>query len=119
QLVKLTSLSSFSVACNNLSGKCPKRVAQFATFDESSYEGNPFLCCTYPLQPSKPIIGLPTFNDGDDDGDGGGLIDMKIFYVTSGVSFIMALLIIASVLYINQHWRQVWFYYVEITITSC
>ncbi|CAI0395093.1 unnamed protein product [Linum tenue] len=44
---------------------------------------------------------------------------MKIFYVTSGVSFIMALLIIASVLYINQHWRQVWFYYVEITITSC
>ncbi|CAI0542556.1 unnamed protein product [Linum tenue] len=119
QLTELTSLASFSVAYNNLSGMCPQRVAQFATFDETSYHGNPFLCCTFPSQLSKPIFSLPTSRDRDDDDDGGGgFIDMESFYASSGVAFIMVLLTIASVLCINPYWRQTWFYYVGVAATN-
>ncbi|CAI0542558.1 unnamed protein product [Linum tenue] len=111
--------ASFSVAYNNLSGMCPQRVAQFATFDETSYHGNPFLCCTFPSQLSKPIFSLPTSRDRDDDDDGGGgFIDMESFYASSGVAFIMVLLTIASVLCINPYWRQTWFYYVGVAATN-
>ncbi|XP_052484406.1 receptor like protein 21-like [Gossypium raimondii] len=44
QLVELNSLEVFSVAYNNLSGSIPEPKAQFGTFIENSYEGNPFLC---------------------------------------------------------------------------
>nr|XP_023926935.1 receptor-like protein EIX2 [Quercus suber] len=44
QLIELTFLAVFSVACNNLSGRTPDMKAQFGTFDASSYDGNPFLC---------------------------------------------------------------------------
>ena len=32
------------MAHNNLSGKVPDRKGQFETFENNSYEGNPFLC---------------------------------------------------------------------------
>ena len=44
QLIGLYFLAFLSVVHNNLSGKTPARVAQFATFEESSYKDNPFLC---------------------------------------------------------------------------
>ncbi|KAK2973045.1 hypothetical protein RJ640_020405 [Escallonia rubra] len=44
KLVELNYLSVFTVAYNNLSGRTPERKAQFATFDEHSYEGNSLLC---------------------------------------------------------------------------
>lgn len=34
------------MAYNNLSGRTPARVGQFATFEEQCYEGNGFLCGT-------------------------------------------------------------------------
>ncbi|KAK2973695.1 hypothetical protein RJ640_003569 [Escallonia rubra] len=44
KLVELNYLSVFTIAYNNLSGRTPERKAQFATFDEHSYEGNSLLC---------------------------------------------------------------------------
>ena len=108
----LTSLEVFSVAHNNLSGPIPEWTNQFATFDESSYEGNPFLCGT-PL--SKSCHPAPTIipNDLDFDKDNDRLMDMYVFYVSFVVSYTLALLTTAIALYINPSWRQAWFYYME------
>ncbi|GMI81154.1 receptor like protein 9 [Hibiscus trionum] len=108
QLVGLTSLSYFSVAYNNLSGNTPVMTAQFSTFEESSYVGNPFLCgkplpknCTTFRPSSLPMAS----NDN-------GLMDMTAFYASFGASYVVVILSIASVLYINPYWRRAWFYYV-------
>ncbi|GLU17640.1 hypothetical protein SLE2022_339990 [Rubroshorea leprosula] len=118
QLIDLYSLAYFSVAHNNLSGKTPARIRQFATFEESSYEGNPFLCgeplpnSCLPTAP-EPVSKMP---NGTTDG---GFIDMEVFYVSFSTSYMVVLLCIAAVLYINPYWRRAWFYYIEMSYTSC
>uniref|UniRef100_A0A6N2M305 Leucine-rich repeat-containing N-terminal plant-type domain-containing protein n=1 Tax=Salix viminalis TaxID=40686 RepID=A0A6N2M305_SALVM len=79
----------FSVAHNNLSGKTPARVAQFATFEESSYKDNPFLC-------GQPLIktcdvDMPSSPMSNNE-EKGGFMDMEVFYVSFGVAYIMVLL---------------------------
>ncbi|XP_068503118.1 cuscuta receptor 1-like isoform X2 [Phaseolus vulgaris] len=114
----LTSLEVLSVAHNNLSGPIPEWTNQFSTFDESSYEGNPFLCGP-PLPKSchpAPIV-IP--NDLDSDKDDDWLVDMYVFYVSFVVSYTLALLTTATALYINPSWRQAWFNYMEFVILSC
>ncbi|CAN0900926.1 Receptor-like protein 56 [Linum grandiflorum] len=113
----------FSVAYNNLSGKTPERIAQFATFDQDCYDGNPFLCgwplptkCSTPREMPSPAL-MP-FAEEDSDGEA-GIIDMEVFAASFTVSFGMVLLAIAAVLYINENWRRVWFYYVEVVMTGC
>ncbi|KAJ6857670.1 receptor-like protein 15 isoform X3 [Populus alba x Populus x berolinensis] len=119
RLIELFSLEVFNVAHNNLSGKIPARVAQFATFEESSYKDNPFLCgeplpkiCGAVMPPSP----TPTSTNNEDNG---GFIDMEVFYVTFGVAYIMVLLVIAAVLYINSYWRRAWFHFIEVSINNC
>ncbi|KAF5949296.1 hypothetical protein HYC85_011289 [Camellia sinensis] len=113
QLIELDKLEVFSVAHSNLSGATPDRKAQFATFEESSYEGNPFLCglpsetnCTKTIPTSTRKI------------EKGGFIDIEVFYVSFLVSYIIVLLGIVAVLFINPHWQQAWFHLVEVCITS-
>ncbi|KAF2295649.1 hypothetical protein GH714_033411 [Hevea brasiliensis] len=92
QLTKLNYLSVFSVAHNNLSGMTPERTEQFATFDASSYEGNPYLCglplpknCTS----STESLSWPRASAMDEDS---GFLDMNVFYASFTVSYIFVLL---------------------------
>ncbi|KAG8651981.1 receptor-like protein 15 isoform X1 [Manihot esculenta] len=120
QLTELDFLEVFNVSCNDLSGRTPEKVKQFATFDESSYRDNPLLC-GWPLQKycatmeSSPSIP----RSSNDTEESNCFIDMEDFYASFGVAYIMVLLTIAGVLFINPYWRQVWFYFVEVSIDKC
>ncbi|XP_022893113.1 probable LRR receptor-like serine/threonine-protein kinase At4g36180 isoform X1 [Olea europaea var. sylvestris] len=112
-LIELNTLEVFSVAHNNLIGTIPEK-GQFGTFGEDSYQGNPYLCgrplpvnCTSTR--SSPV--LPSANDESEER---GFMDMEVFYVSFIVSYICVVLCIATVLYINPHWRRVWFHFIEI-----
>ncbi|KAI5557686.1 hypothetical protein BDE02_18G120100 [Populus trichocarpa] len=117
RLTELFSLEVFIVAHNNLSGKTPARVAQFATFDESCYKDNPFLCG----EPLSKIcdVAMPPSPTSTNNEDNGGFMDIKVFYVTFWVAYIMVLLVIGAVLYINPYWRRGWFYFIEVSINNC
>ncbi|KAG6736956.1 hypothetical protein POTOM_060096 [Populus tomentosa] len=118
KLIEITTLEVFSVAHNNLSGKTPERKYQFGTFDESCYEGNPFLCgpplrnnCSEEAVLSQP---MPDDEQGDD-----GFIDMEFFYISFGVCYTVVVMTIAAVLYINPYWRRRWLYFIEDCIDTC
>ncbi|KAJ9129171.1 hypothetical protein P3X46_034040 [Hevea brasiliensis] len=119
QLTELYFLVVFNVSYNNLSGKIPD-VKQFATFDESSYRGNLFLygcplmknCTEISLPPSKSRTSI-------ENKESSCFIDKDAFHASFGVTYIMVLLVIAAVLYINPYWRQVWFYYIEVSTNNC
>jgi Leucine-rich repeat (LRR) protein len=118
QLTEIITLEVFSVAHNNLSGKTPERKYQFGTFDESCYEGNPFLCgpplqnnCSEEAVSSHPV---PNDEQGDD-----GFIDMEFFNISFGVCYTVVVMTIAAVLYINPYWRRRWLYFIEDCIDTC
>ena len=120
QLTVLTTLAVFRVAYNNLSGKIPDRVAQFSTFEEDSYEGNPFLC-GWPLSKSCDDNGLSAVTPEayTDNEEGDSLIDMDSFLITFTVSYGIVIIGIIGVLYVNPYWRRRWFYLGEVCMTSC
>eukprot|EP00257_Ricinus_communis_P028314 XP_025015728.1 receptor-like protein 13 [Ricinus communis] len=105
ELTKLYSLVAFNVSYNNLSSRIPKGVAQFGTFGESSYIGNSFLYgCPLPkncsARESPPSISRASTHSSESM----SLIDVENFYVSFGVVYLMVLLGIAAVLYINPYW---------------
>ncbi|XP_019184108.1 PREDICTED: receptor-like protein 12 isoform X1 [Ipomoea nil] len=119
QLVELNCLEVFSVAHNNLSGPIPDRKAQFATFDESSYEGNALLC-------GSPLSTLCTQNDLspqvlllDNDNDEENFMDLESFYISFLISYTIMLLTVVVVLCINPYWRRALFSFIGFYAMSC
>ncbi|XP_019184110.1 PREDICTED: LRR receptor-like serine/threonine-protein kinase GSO1 isoform X3 [Ipomoea nil] len=114
QLVKLNFLEIFIVAHNNLSGPIPESKAQFATFDNSSYEGNALLCgpplsnlCTHNNEPPPaPQVLLPDKDNGKEESN---FMDLESFYISFVVSYIVMLLTVIAVLCINPYWRRTLF----------
>ncbi|KAG8490006.1 hypothetical protein CXB51_015875 [Gossypium anomalum] len=111
-------LEYFNVSYNNLSGKTPERIGQLAAFDESNYVGNPFLCGSLVGKNCSPVETpfTPKASAGNKDH---GFIDMDAFYASFFACYVMVLLCIAAVLYINPYWRQAWFYYIHMAVDSC
>ncbi|KAI9192425.1 hypothetical protein LWI28_022809 [Acer negundo] len=119
QLVELSFLAVFNMAYNNLSGRTLGLVAQFSTFNASSYVGNPLLC-GLPLPKSCDAIESPMLlpTNSSDIGEENDFMDMDIFYISFTVSYAIVLLTIVAVLFINPCWRRTWFYIVETWMTS-
>ncbi|XXG52085.1 hypothetical protein AAC387_Pa03g0492 [Persea americana] len=109
ELIELYYLAVFSVAHNNLSGSTPAMKFQFATFNESSYVGNPLLC-GLPLNKScistTPTIRAPKEDEDDDDN---GLV---YFYASFIGSYSVFLLGTIAVLYFTSQRRAVCFLYI-------
>ncbi|KAF8407174.1 hypothetical protein HHK36_006300 [Tetracentron sinense] len=121
ELSRLYALEVFSVAYNNLSGKTPDMKAQFGTFDNTSYEGNAFLCGP-PLQNncSPTVESLHksiTFSiEGNDN-----ILDIDFVAFSSSFvgSYIVLLLGFATILFINPYCRHMWFNIIDTGIHSC
>ncbi|KAF2317548.1 hypothetical protein GH714_024353 [Hevea brasiliensis] len=98
QLTQLYFLAVFSVAHNNLSGRTPEMVAQFATFENSSYEGNPFLCGPPLSRSCFSSSIMPRFSEEDKKyhKKDGGFVDIDAFHVSFLISYAIVLLTIAA-----------------------
>ncbi|MED6112251.1 hypothetical protein PIB30_059986 [Stylosanthes scabra] len=113
-LQDLYSLEIFNVSYNNLSGIAPEGN-QFADFDDSNYEGNPFLRWTNSNRRIPPSPTTPLEKGKKDD----CFIDLASFYWTFSASYVTVLLALVTILWINPYWRSMWFYFVVRFLLKC
>ncbi|XP_042478734.1 receptor-like protein 15 [Macadamia integrifolia] len=122
EFTTLNTLEVFIVAHNNLSGRTPEMKGQFSTFDNTSYEGNPFLC-GLPLpnacNSSNGGESTSTFPTVSNDMDNKYDIDMRVFAASFTGSYVVCLLAFATILYINPYWRRMLLHFIEECIYSC
>lgn len=121
ELTQLNFLAVFTVVHNNFSGRVPDPKQQFGTFDETSYDGNPFLCgpllkkkCSInPELPYSPVALSDMKEVKWYD------IDRVVFSASFAAAYITILLAFATALYVNPRWRWRWFNFIEDCIYLC
>ncbi|XP_024972096.1 receptor-like protein 15 [Cynara cardunculus var. scolymus] len=118
ELSKLHYLAYFNVSYNNLSGRLPDMKAQFSTFTNESYEGNPLLCGP-PLEKECTSTSQVTDPSGKEGLDKWYEINMVSFYGSCGATWVVFLLGFVGVLYINPYWRRRWLDLVEECMYTC
>ena len=59
---------------------------------------------------------MPTDHEGEESGS---FMDMGVFYISFVVAYIIMLLGIVAVLYINPYWHREWFNFIEVCIDTC
>ncbi|XP_012073902.2 receptor-like protein 13 [Jatropha curcas] len=118
-LADLDSLGAFSVAHNNLSGRIPDE-RHLSTFDNRSFEGNPFLCgsqvekkCNHESLNSSP---MPYAEPEDGKWYE---IDHLVFFVSFTVSFAIFFMGVITILHVNPYWRGRLFHHAEQFVLSC
>ncbi|PHT42755.1 hypothetical protein CQW23_16780 [Capsicum baccatum] len=89
QLLELTTPAVLRVAHNNLIGMTAQHIAQFATFNKSSYAGNPYVCglplhinCMENKLPMSPLGPADCCEEADN-----GFPDIKSFYISFLVAY--------------------------------
>jgi len=120
ELIKLTYLEFLNVSHNNLSGRLPDMKAQFGTFTNASYEGNPLLCgpplerkCTSEQHVTDLSLEV-------EEGTGKWYdTDMACFYGSSSSTCVVFLLGFVGILYVNSYWRRRWLDLVEECMYKC
>ncbi|KAK9069806.1 hypothetical protein SSX86_010202 [Deinandra increscens subsp. villosa] len=114
----LNYMSGLDLSCNKLTGRLPEWKAQFATFTEESYKGNPLLC-GQPLEKNctttQQVSGSPSKEGTEKWYD----IDKASFYGSSSSTWFMFMLGFVAVLFINPYWRRRWFEFVEECMYTC
>ena len=112
-MASMTFLSHLNLSYNNLSGRIPL-ANQFATYDASTYIGNPGLCGDHLLtncsslspgneeQERKHEDGV----DGDDENERLGL------YASIGTGYITGFWIVCGSLVLKRSWRHAYFNFV-------
>ncbi|XP_078150625.1 receptor-like protein EIX2 [Carex rostrata] len=113
-LIELTFLTSFSVAYNNLSGPTLGVEAQFISFDNSSYEGNPNLCGAPLSRSCGPTLGTtqPSPNEMSHDRRYEGT-DILILFGSFSLFFVVSFWGFTVVLYFKRNWRYALFTMVD------
>ena len=90
---------------NNLSGPTPNS-GQFATFDESNYGGNPFLCGSQIKSSCSSQPTTPYSSAGEKEDESAIAMVSFLCDNNNGVG-------------IYSYWRMQWFCFIDAGITSC
>ncbi|GMJ10029.1 receptor like protein 9 [Hibiscus trionum] len=116
ELVDLNFLAAFSVAHNNLSGRVPDK-GQFATFGNSSFEGNPFLSGLPSEKNRSEVVEAPL--PLDETEEKWYEVDPTSFFASFVATYCVVLLTLGAVIYINPYWRRRWSHFIQNSIYSC
>ncbi|XP_035542747.1 receptor-like protein EIX2 [Juglans regia] len=113
-LASLTSLSHLNLSYNNFSGRIPSGT-QIQTFSALSFIGNHDLCgppltvsCIGDDQPPEP-----TPNADNEGGEDDGWIDMKWFYISIPLGFVVGFWGIVGPLAFSKVWRLAYFRFLD------
>jgi Leucine-rich repeat (LRR) protein len=110
-MASLTFLSHLNLSYNNFTGRIPSGT-QLQSFTGLSFIGNHDLCGP-PLTPScigddtPPEPTTPNFDDKGREHDG-GWIDMKWFYISMPLGFVVGFWGVFAPLALNKAWRSVY-----------